>query len=208
MMPAANLAAWIATMVVISLTPGAGAVASMSSGASHGWWRGIWTAVGQQLALLFLLTVAAVGLASLLHSLPGAFVVMRALGAFYLAWIGVRLIVVSFRETHLQAPARQVIPNTISGMLWHGFLVNATNPKALLALFIITPRFLDTSLPLPPQYFLMGISMVVIDLIVMSGYTALGAWCLRSLADPSKRKWLDRIFGTLFLIAATVVAFA
>lgn len=201
-----NLAVWSATMAVISLTPGAGAVASMSSGAANGWPHGVWTAVGQQLALVFLLLVAAVGLASLLHSIPGSFAVLQIVGGLYLAWVGLRLIWQSFREAHCEAPARQAIPASAAGMLRHGFLVNATNPKALITLFVIVPRFLDASRPLLPQYSAMGVLMVIIDLLVMSGYTIIGAWLLRSLRDVRWRRRTDRIFGCLFLVAAWVVA--
>lgn len=200
------LAAWCGTMAVISLTPGAGAVASMSSGASYGWGRGIWTAVGQQLALVFLLVIAAVGLSSLLHAVPFAFFVMQLAGAMYLAWIGIRLILQSFHENQLGGPGRQAIPSTPQGMIRHGFLVNATNPKALLAMFVITPRFLNPQEALVPQYAIMGLCMVTIDIVVMAGYTAVGASVLRSLTDSRWRRRVDRFFGSLFLLAAVVVA--
>jgi homoserine/homoserine lactone efflux protein len=200
------LAAWAATMALISLTPGAGAVASMSSGAAHGWPRGIWTSLGQQAALVFLLLIAAAGLSSLLHAVPGALLVLQIVGALYLAWIGGSLLVASFRESQVAGPKRRVIPATPLGMVKLGFLVNATNPKALLAMFVITPRFLDLTHPLVPQYTALCVIMVAIDLVVMLGYTALGAWLLRSLTDARHRQRMDRIFGVLFLIAAAFVA--
>lgn len=193
-------------MGLISLTPGAGAVASMSSGAAHGLYRGIWTSVGQQLALVFLLVIAAAGVSSVLHAMPGALLVLQLIGALYLAWIGGKLLLASFREEKNHGPARQAIPASPWGMLRHGFLVNATNPKALLALFVITPRFLDTAHPLAPQYVVMGLVMVGLDLVVMAGYTALGAWLLRSLTEARHRKRMDRFFGLLFLVAALIVA--
>ncbi|WP_075079259.1 LysE family translocator [Terrimicrobium sacchariphilum] len=205
-MSPALLAAWCGTMAVISLTPGAGAVASMSSGATYGWMRGIWTAVGQQLALVFLLMVAAVGLSSLLHTVPFAFFVMQLAGAMYLAWIGIRLILQSFHEKQMGGPGRQAIPSTPTGMIRHGFLVNATNPKALLAMFVITPRFLNPQEALIPQYAIMGLCMVTIDIVVMAGYTGVGASVLRSLTESRWRRRVDRLFGSLFLIAAVIVA--
>lgn len=201
-----NLAAWAATMALISLTPGSGAVASMSSGAAHGWPHGIWTSLGQQLALIFLLLIAAAGLSSLLHAVPGALTVLQIIGALYLTWIGASLLVASFRENQTSGPQRRTIPSSPLGMIKLGFLVNATNPKALLAMFVITPRFLDLSHPLASQYAILGLVMVTIDQVVMSGYTALGAWLLRSLTEARHRRRMDRFFGILFLIAAAFVA--
>jgi homoserine/homoserine lactone efflux protein len=199
-------------MTLISLSPGAGAVASMSSGAAHGWRRGIWTAVGQQLALLLFLLISAVGLASLLTSVPASIRVLTLLGSAYLAWVGLRLIIAAFqqhKEAHepvARAPIRKTIPSYPGGMVLHGFFVNASNPKALLALFVITPRFIDPAHSLPFQYCIIAGSMVAIDLAVMSGYTAIGSRILRSLTNDLWRRRIDGFFGCLFLIASALVA--
>lgn len=203
---------WIATMLLISLSPGPGAVASMSSGAAHGWRRGIWTAVGQQLALLLFLVISALGQASLFSAIPGSIGALTALGAAYLGWVGARMLLAAFRpgvenrEPDEAAPARQTVPSSPGGKVLRGFLVNASNPKALLALFVITPRFVDPARPLPPQYLLIAASMVAIDLVVMSGYTAIGSRILRSLGGELWRRRLDGVFGCLFLVAAVLVA--
>jgi len=216
-------------MLLISISPGAGAVASMSSGAAHGWRRGIWTAIGQQLALLFFLLISAVGLASLLASIPGSVGILSLLGAAYLAWVGLRLLASAFwrRErlrdaieanpdalgalaapasTVRSAPGQRVIPSTPGGLIAYGFLANAGNPKALLALFVITPRFIDPAQSLSFQYGLIAATMVAIDLAVMSGYTAIGSRILRALNDDLWQRRTDCAFGCLFLIAALLVA--
>lgn len=203
---------WMVTMLFISMSPGAGAVASMSSGATHGWRRGIWTAVGQQLALLLFLLISALGLASLLASVPASISALTLLGSAYLAWLGMRLLYAAFRrrdeaqEPVARRPARQPIPSHPGGMVLHGFFVNASNPKALLALFVITPRFIDPARSLSFQYCLIAASMVAIDLIVMGGYTAIGSRILRSLGNDSWRRRTDAFFGCLFFIAAVLVA--
>jgi len=199
-------------MFLISISPGAGAVASMSSGAAYGWRRGIWTAVGQQLALLLFLLISAVGQASLFSASSHAIGILTLLGAAYLAWVGLRFLIAAFgkhsavQESVESTPARQAIPATPGRKVLHGFFVNASNPKALLALFVITPRFIDPSHALPPQYCLIAGSMIAIDLSVMSGYTAIGARVLRSLHGDLWRRRIDGFFGCLFLIAAILVA--
>ena len=50
-----TLETWLAFLVacwVISLSPGAGAIASMSCGLQYGFWRGYWNAIGLQGGLL------------------------------------------------------------------------------------------------------------------------------------------------------------
>ena len=62
-----SLDTWIALFIacwVISLSPGAGAIASMSAGLHYGFWRGYWNAIGLQLALLLQIAIVAAGLGS------------------------------------------------------------------------------------------------------------------------------------------------
>ncbi len=62
-------AAW-----VISLSPGAGAVASMSSGGlTHGLRRGYWNILGLQLGLLLQIAVVAAGVGAVLARSATAF---------------------------------------------------------------------------------------------------------------------------------------
>ena len=59
-----SLDTWLAFFVacwIISLSPGAGAIASMSSGLNYGFARGYWTALGLQLGLVLQVTVVAAG---------------------------------------------------------------------------------------------------------------------------------------------------
>lgn len=199
---------WIATMLGISISPGAGAVASMSSGRAHGWRKGIWTAVGQQLALLLFLLISALGLASLLRSSPKTVQLLTVCGAVYLAWIGLRMWHAALRPRKTgTAQAYGVVPAHRLGMIRYGFLANASNPKALLALFVITPNFIAPEHPLLPQYTIIGVTMVAIDLAVMAVYTAIGSHLLRSLQEGPWGRRVDAFFGSLFLIAAALVAF-
>ena len=58
---------WVAFMLacwVISISPGAGAIASMSSGLNYGFRRGYWNALGLQLALLLQIGIVAAGVGS------------------------------------------------------------------------------------------------------------------------------------------------
>ena len=55
---------WLAYMLacwMISISPGAGAIASMSSGLNYGFRHGYWNALGLQLALLLHNAIVATG---------------------------------------------------------------------------------------------------------------------------------------------------
>ena len=82
---------WLAYLVacwVISLSPGAGAIASMSSGLNFGFRRGYWNAVGLQLALILQIAIVAAGVGALLAASELAFSVIKWFGVLYLLYLG------------------------------------------------------------------------------------------------------------------------
>ncbi|MDT4843778.1 Homoserine/homoserine lactone efflux protein [compost metagenome] len=70
----------------------------------------------------------------------------------------------------------------------------------------VLPQFIDPHAPLLPQYLLMGVTMICIDLIVMAGYTGLAARLLRALRSPRQQRILNRTFAGLFVGAAALLA--
>jgi homoserine/homoserine lactone efflux protein len=87
-----------------------------------------------------------------------------------------------------------------------GFVVNASNPKAIVFILAVLPQFLDPGRPLLAQYLILAATMIVVDLIVMAGYTGLAARVLRLLRAPRQQRLLNRSFGGLFAVAAVLLA--
>ena len=88
----------------------------------------------------------------------------------------------------------------------YGFLVNMSNPKAIVFLLAVLPQFLDLSQPQWPQYVIMALTMISIDLIVMAGYTGLAAKVLRLLKSSKQQKYMNRTFAVLFACAASLLS--
>lgn len=87
-----------------------------------------------------------------------------------------------------------------------GFLVNISNPKALVFMLAILPQFIDPNAPLPAQYLLIGATMICVDLIVMAGYTGLAARVLKLLKTPKQQRRMNYTFGSFFIGAAAFLA--
>ena len=91
-------------------------------------------------------------------------------------------------------------------LVMYGFLINMSNPKAIVFLLAVLPQFLDLSKPQWSQYAVMAVTMVTIDLIVMAGYTGLAAKVLKLLTSPRQQKYLNRTFAVLFSCAAGLLS--
>ncbi len=196
--------AFFAACWVISLSPGAGAIASMSSGLNYGFRRGYWNAVGLQLALALQIAIVAAGVGAILATSELAFALIKWFGVAYLAYLGWKQWRAPVGEL---ADASTVRPlGRPLTLVLRGFVVNASNPKAIVFILAVLPQFLDPARPLLAQYLLMAATMIGVDLIVMAGYTGLAARVLRLLRTPRQQRLLNRTFASLFVAAAGLLA--
>ena len=197
---------WFAFMLacwVISISPGAGAIASMSSGLNYGFRRGYWNALGLQLALLVQIAVVAAGAGVLFATTPWAFFLVKWFGVGYLLYLAYLQWKAPIQSIEIKTDIKQ---KSAIKLVMSGFFINMSNPKAIVFLLAVLPQFLDLSKPQPIQYITMAITMISIDLIVMAGYTGLAARVLRLLRSPQQQKVMNRSFAVLFTGAAILLS--
>ncbi|PSS48622.1 LysE family transporter [Pseudomonas sp. BBP2017] len=202
-----SLETWLAFFAacwVISLSPGAGAIASMSCGLQYGFWRGYWNALGLQLGLVLQIAIIAAGVGAILAASATAFQVIKWFGVAYLVYLAVkqwRALPADLSDESAVRPIGKPL-----GLVFRGFLVNVSNPKALVFMLAVLPQFINPHAPLLPQYLIITATMVTVDLLVMAGYTGLAARVLRLLRTPKQQRRMNRTFAGLFLGAATLLA--
>jgi homoserine/homoserine lactone efflux protein len=202
-----TLETWLAFLVacwIISLSPGAGAIASMSCGLQYGFWRGYWNALGLQIALALQIAIVAAGVGAVLATSSMAFSLIKWFGVAYLLWLAIKQwqAVPSMLD---DSAGPRPIGRPLS-LVFRGFLINASNPKAIVFILAVLPQFLDPQRDLVIQYLHMGTTMVVVDLIVMAGYTGLAAKVLRLLRTPRQQRLVNRSFAAMFAGAAALLA--
>ena len=202
-----SLETWLAFFAacwVISLSPGAGAIASMSCGLQYGFWRGYWNALGLQLGLVLQIAIIAAGVGAILAASATAFQVIKWFGVAYLVYLAVkqwRALPADITDDSAVRPIGKPL-----SLVVRGFLVNVSNPKALIFMLAVLPQFINPHAALLPQYLIITLTMVTVDLMVMAGYTGLAAKVLRLLRTPRQQRRMNRTFAGLFLGAATLLA--
>lgn len=196
--------AFFAACWAISISPGAGAVAAMSAGLNHGFKRGYMTTIGLVLGIWTQLVVVGMGLGAVVATSSTAFAFIKWGGVAYLVYLGVQqwrapaAPLVDVPHERKQVSARQMIAR--------GWMINAVNPKGTVFLLAVLPQFLNLHEPLWPQYLIMGLSLSFTDLVVMGGYTALASRVLRALKSSAHVRAMNRVFGSLFIVAATLLS--
>ena len=199
-----SLALWLGFLlaaILIAVTPGPGAVLSMSTSMRYGYWSALTAILGLQAAILVHLAIVAIGFGALLAASETGFSVVKFIGAAYLIWLGVQ---------KWRSPPLPVDAETLSirrrGLFLQGLLINLTNPKAIIFIGALVPQFIDPGRSQVGQYLLIAATLCLTDIVVMSAYALaagrLGSW----LHDPKAIRLQNRAFGGLFISAGTLLA--
>lgn len=199
-----SLSLWLGFLVaaiLIALSPGPGAAASMSAGLRYGYWPAARVIAGLQMALVIQLAIVAVGLGALLTASVLAFDMVKITGAVYLVWLGIQKWRAPPQE--IDAESARMTPN---GLFIEGLLVNLTNPKAIVFMAALTPQFIDPARPQWPQFVIIAVTMCGVDSVVMSCYALLATRLRRWLHDPRSLRAQNRFFGGVFVGAGVLLA--
>ena len=195
---------FFASSWAISLSPGPGAVAAMGAGVNHGFARGYWLTLGLVTGIVTQLAIVGVGLGALMAASETAFDAVKWLGVAYLLWLGIQQWRAPVRPlAAIDAERRLVARRTL---ILRGWGLNAVNPKGTAFMLAVVPQFIDPARPLALQYAVIGATLVFTDLVVMAGYTALASRVLAVLKSPRQVRTMNRLFGSLFVVAAALLA--
>lgn len=191
---------FLAAAILIAVSPGSGAVLSMSHGLSYGVRKTTATILGLQAGLVLLLLVAGAGVGSLLLASEMAFNIVKTVGALYLIYLGFaqwRAQVVVASELQADS-ARTAVPSLRKRFLL-GFFTNATNPKGVVFMVAVLPQFIVQDAALLPQLGILAATMCTIDIVVMHGYAFAASAMQRFFRDARAVKKQNRFFGGLLM---------
>ncbi|MBB5319960.1 homoserine/homoserine lactone efflux protein [Marinobacter oulmenensis] len=188
--------------VLISLSPGAGAVNTMSNGVRFGVKRSLPAILGLQLGYGAQIVLVGAGLGALVASSATLLTVIKWIGVAYLIWLGIQ----KWREPVLAVDENEEPDISPRRQFWDAALVNVTNPKATVFLIALFPQFLVAEAPHGPQLVTMGTTLILVDCLVMLGYALLASQLLRFMTTPRRQRQMNRLFGGLFVTAAVALA--
>lgn len=127
----------IAATMVFLMLPGPGTFCVLTCTGQHGLRGGFASLAGLMLGDAVLMLLAAVGVAALLQAHPLLFKGLQYLGAAYLAYLGVRLLLAKTEQ------GATMVPFSNAADFRRGFLVTLINPKAIMFYMAFFPLFID-----------------------------------------------------------------
>lgn len=202
MMPMETYVIYLAAVAVFFATPpDTSQLLIISNSVRHGLRRSAYTIAGDLTANSLQMTGAAFGLAAIIATSASAFIWIKWLGVAYLVWIGVQLFLSKEKTDGVTA-------NT-SGQSFRlfrqGFVTSMANPFAVVFFGALFPQFIDPTMPVLPQLFILGISYLVVDGAILLLWGWLGVRAATALKRFSFGL-VNKICGALMIGAAVLLA--
>jgi threonine/homoserine/homoserine lactone efflux protein len=199
----ARFAAYLSITAVMVATPGPANLFAMALGAHRGRRAVLAGVAGMNLASVAWFAAAGLGLGALALAFPGLFHALAYAGAAYVAWLGLQALWAARRGGLAAAHA----PTAAGRSAFRdGFVVQISNPKALLFITVVLPPFIDPARPLGPQILLFAAVGIGGDIATMSAYGFSGAAIARRMREPQFRRAFSDFTGLLLLSAAALIA--
>lgn len=131
-----DYAAFVVAFIILLAIPGPGNLALILSTGKGGIRGGLASTLGIMLGDQVLLWLAVAGVAALLKAYPAAFHLVQWLGAGYLVYLGLRMILAKPGA----APTLDIKPRQY---LWQTLVITVFNPKAIIFYMAFFPLFID-----------------------------------------------------------------
>jgi threonine/homoserine/homoserine lactone efflux protein len=205
-MPIDQLLLFIPAGLLLNLTPGPDVLYVVSNALRGGARVGMVAALGITAGCFVHIFAAAVGVSALMAASSTAFNLLKWLGAAYLVYVGLRL-VISKPTSAIQLEANDAVftrargLNSLRNVFLRGFWTNALNPKVALFFLAFLPQFIVPSMDNKPLAFLLlGLLFNFNGMWVNICWALAAAWLAgRVEAVQRGMHWLDRVAGAMFL---------
>lgn len=187
------------TVFLIAGSPGPNMLHIMTRSVRHGFARSIWAMAGCLSAVLIALAASGAGVGAILLASPRLFTVLRYAGAAYLVWLGIKAWRGAGKGAAGLDPEIPAAPALSAVALYRGALFTGlSNPKLILFATALFPQFISQKAGWAPQFAILTITFVVIEVSWYVGYALGGQRLARWLASPARQKLFDRATGSLF----------
>jgi len=184
-MTAELIVGFILADLALILSPGPDWIYVLTRGIAQGRQIAIWSVVGVCLGYLVHTVLVVAGLAALVTASPGAFRALRAAGALYVAYLGIRMLLA--RNNVFTAEGGSTDRSRFAALA-QGAWTSGLNPKGLLLYFAVLPQFVDVNSSVSPTVQLGVLGLLhVLGCGLVYGLLAVGSGTIGSRLQTNPR---------------------
>jgi threonine/homoserine/homoserine lactone efflux protein len=192
--------------VLLNIAPGPDTAYIIGRSIQLGWRGGTAAAIGISTGCLVHVLGAAIGLSALLMASSAAFTLIKWVGAAYLVFTGIQMLL--SRSRPIADAAVQAGEITLRRVFWQGALTNVLNPKVALFFLAFLPQFVAADSPHKALAFLLlGLIFIFNGTLWCLGVAAFAARAANRIRQSQGAiTWINRALGGLFVYLGTRVA--
>ncbi len=205
-----DLALFVGSGLLLNVTPGPDTLYIVGRSTTQGLRAGVAAALGIGAGTLVHISAAALGLSAILAASAGAFTLIKLLGAAYLVYVGLSLMLSSQTPLDAAASTTHMAAATLRTVFVQGFTTNVLNPKVALFFLAFLPQFVESDATSKPLAFLfLGIVFDVNGTL----WNLFVAWSAARVTAGLRRrgavlKWFNRCVGGIFVALGIRLALA
>lgn len=194
---------FVLSCVMLSVTPGPDSAFIVARSVSAGRMAGVVSTLGIITGCCVHLAATVLGLTAILAASVQAFTIVKLVGAAYLVYLGVRLLLAKDKQGAKAADGSVAAPEqrSLRRVFMQGLGTNLLNPKVVLFFVAFFPQFVAPESPSKSLAFLaLGGVFLVISLIWNCALAcAAGTLSRRIGASPRAKRIVDKLVGGVFL---------
>lgn len=200
-----SLLAFLVAAVILAITPGPGIAYVVARTVAGGRAEGLASCFGTGLGGMLHVIAAALGLSLLVAQSAVAFSVVKYLGAAYLVYLGLRLLLRKAEAVRIDRLPSQGFRRALA----EGVVVEALNVKTALFFLAFLPQFVSPGEPLIPQLVLLGSICVTLNTLVdVAAVFAADRLLMSGAAREARARLLTRASGVTMLGLGAYLALA
>jgi len=193
-----NFEVFLVTVILLNLTPGTDTMYIVSRSISQGRTAGIYSAFGISAGIVVHTLLAAFGLSIILMQSPLLFNLIKIIGAIYLAYLGIKMLMAKKTGTTQKSLPKQ----NNKKIFLQGMITNITNPKVALFFLAFLPQFIQTNgdVASPIPFILLGLTFTLTGSIWCLVTAYVSSMATSKLKANSKVETaLNRLTGIVFI---------
>ena len=203
-MPFETWLTFAAASALLLVIPGPTILMVLSYALSHGRRVAVASALGVALGDFIAMSASLIGLGALVATSATAFSVLKWLGAVYLVYLGVTMLLKSGRATH-RGPETMADPRP-RRVFSHLALVTALNPKPIAFFIAFVPQFIRPEAPVGPQFAILIVTFVGLGSLNALAYALAANRLRRLVTGPAGSVWLARAGGAPLVVMGLLTA--
>lgn len=196
---------FLAFTLFMFMVPGPVVIFSVHNALNYGRNKALVATLGNITALFTLLIVAAASLGVATIASPKGLVLLRSLGAGYLIYLGVQMILNGKKCNRHDGSYKFDI--SLATLYRRGFFMTLTNPKALAYLMAVIPQFLMGGHDLIPQLLIMAPTIAIAQLLCFGSYVIFAHQFREWFLSSRRIEVINYIAGGILMVFGLVMAF-